>query len=354
MRKTSIALFALTTGCCYGQFASGRQSTRLELPTTSQHAQVMQRLGLTNITVTYSRPQVGGRKIWGDVVKYGEPWRAGANDNTTIQLSTAATIEGKPLAAGSYAVHMIPAPDAWTVAFSNNHTSWGSFSYKAEEDALRVRVNPRAAEMQEALAYEFNELHPDSAELTLRWEKLAVPIRIAVDADGLTLTSIRNQLRHLPGYDAESWDDGAEWLLDRKSNLNAALELVDRSIQMQPVFHNLQTKSRIQAVMGRKDDAAATMKLALQDANATEVYTYGRSLQREGMVAEAMDVFRQVAAKEPASWVAHIAIARVRSWEKRFPDAAVEAKAALPGAPLSLKKAIEGYIGKLEKGVDIN
>ncbi len=114
------------------------QSTQLDLPLQSQGARVTQTIGITDITVNYHRPLVNGRKVWGELVPYGQVWRAGANLNTTITFANDVTVEGQPLPAGTYGLHMIPNQDQWTIIFSKMHTAWGSFSYKESEDALRV------------------------------------------------------------------------------------------------------------------------------------------------------------------------------------------------------------------------
>ena len=159
----------------------------------SLKAGVMQRLGAdTDITIAYSRPGVKGRTIWGALVPYGMapgnqysknqpfPWRAGANENTTIEFSKDVLIEGKPLVAGKYGLHMIPSEKEWTIIFSKNNSAWVSFSYKQEEDALRVTVTPIAAPFQEWLTYGFEDLAGKSATAFLYWEKLKVPFKISL------------------------------------------------------------------------------------------------------------------------------------------------------------------------------
>lgn len=159
----------------------------------SLKAGVMQRLGAdTDIAIEYSRPGVKGRKIWGALVPYGMapgnqysknqpyPWRAGANENTTIEFSKDVLIEGKPLPAGKYGLHMIPGEKEWTVIFSKNNSAWGSFSYKPEEDALRVAVTPVAAPFQEWLSYGFDDLAGRSATAFLHWEQLKVPFKVSL------------------------------------------------------------------------------------------------------------------------------------------------------------------------------
>lgn len=162
-------------------------------PRESPGASVTQRIGSdTDITINYSRPKVKGRKIWGDVVPYGMspgnkwskdkpyPWRAGANENTTIEISEDVLVEGKKLPAGKYGIHMIPSEKEWVVIFSKNNSSWGSFSYKQEEDALRVTVTPVKAEHQEWLTYGFDDPTESSATAFLHWEKLKVPFKIQI------------------------------------------------------------------------------------------------------------------------------------------------------------------------------
>src|ERR1700720_3193651 len=140
----------------------------LNLPDVSQAAEVKQRIALTDIKITYHRPLVNGRKIWGGLVPYGKVWRAGANENTTIEFSDPVSVEGQPLAKGVYGLHMIPNPDSWAVIFSKTNTAWGSYSYKQDEDALRVNVKPRPLqENEEALEYEFEDLQASSATVTL-------------------------------------------------------------------------------------------------------------------------------------------------------------------------------------------
>src|SRR5438477_6519226 len=164
---------------CLGALAiaaipAGAQSLVMSLPRQSQRATVSQRVALTDITITYHRPLAGGRKIWGapNIAPYGQVWRAGANENTTFEVSDPVTIEGQRLERGAYGLHMIPNADSFTVIFSKNSTSWGSFSYDQKEDALRVTVKPQTAEMREELTYEVGSVKPDSAVVTLRWEKV--------------------------------------------------------------------------------------------------------------------------------------------------------------------------------------
>src|SRR3954470_15605312 len=191
----------------------------LKLPDVSQQAAIKQRVGLTDITITYHRPLTNGRKIWGGLVPMGEVWRAGANENTTIEVSSDVTVEGKPLGKGIYGLHMIPTADTWTVIFSKMATAWGSYTYNQAEDALRVTVKPRPNEMEEALEYEFEDLKPESVTVTLKWEKLAVPFKIAA-TDDATLANIRGQMRGRAQYEWDSANQAANYCLTKKVNLD--------------------------------------------------------------------------------------------------------------------------------------
>src|SRR5207302_358676 len=315
------------------QFKNGSQPTELNIPRVSQRASVTQRIGLTDVTITYHRPAVGGREIWGKTVPYGKVWRAGANENTTITFTDEVTVEGKPLGAGTYGLHTIPDKDQWAIIFSKNSTSWGSFSYDEKEDALRVIVKPHAAEAFEQLTYTFEDVKPESAVATLRWEKLAVPFQIGVDLKAVVLRSIKNELRSVGGFTWAGYDEAAQWCLDNNYNLEEALKWENTSIQNEERFENWETKSRILTAMGKKDEADKALATALEKANAIQLYVYARGFQRQGNAKRAFELFPQVPKKDPNSWVSHLALARIDSNKGDFPAAAKEMTQAISGAP---------------------
>ena len=330
------------------------QSALVDLPRASQHATLMQRVGLTNITLNYHRPLVNGRKVWGGLVPYGEVWRAGANENTTIQFSDPVTIQGQPLAAGIYGLHMIPAENQWMVIFSRMSNAWGSFTYDPKEDALRVTVKPQVSDFHEALTYDFDDPKPNSATVTLRWEKLAVPFTVGVDTDQIVVNSLHNQFRGLVQYNYQSWDDAATYFADNKANLEEALKYSERSIQIEERFDNLLTKSRILNELNRTQEASATRDKAMGIATPLQLHIYGRTLQSQGKQDEAFSVFRTNIKKNPDHWTAHNEAARLASAQGKFQDAAKEMRASLSGSPDQIKPQVEGLIKKLEAGQDIN
>src|SRR5579864_4112912 len=279
-------------------FAAGlcqAQSALLNIPRQSQHSVLTQRIGITNITINYHRPLVNGRKIWGDLVPYGQVWRAGANENTTIRFTDPVTIEGQALDKGIYGLHMIPGENEWTVIFSKVSTAWGSFTYKQDDDALRVKVKPQAAELHDALAYDFDDVKPDSAVVTMRWEKVAVPFKVHVNVNDLVTASIRQQIHGMNQYYWEGWDDAAGYFLANKIDLDEALKDEDQSIQVEERYDNVMNKSKILDAMGRKQDADAFRAKALDMANALQLYVYGRQLQGEKKQDEALAIYQSTA-----------------------------------------------------------
>ena len=333
---------------------AGAQSMVMSLPRPSQRAVVSQRVGLTDVTITYHRPLVGGRKIWDGVVPYGQVWRAGANENTTIEFSDPVAAEGQALARGVYGLHMIPGAESWTVIFSKNATSWGSFTYDKAEDALRVDVKPRAVDFHEALTYDFDDVKPDSALVTLRWEKMAVPFRVAVSQE-TTLANVRAQFRNLPQYTWQGWNDAAQYCLNGKINFDEALKWADKSIEMEERFDNLMTKAGLLEALNRGGEATAARNRAMEAANPTQLYFYGRQLQAQKKANEALDVFRVTGKRFPENWVGHMAMARVNSAGGNFDGAVKEIRAAqAAGVPDVQKKRVDELLQMLEAKKDIN
>jgi len=342
-----IAITAVSAACL-------AQSALLDIPRDSQHSTVVQRIGITDIKIDYHRPLVKGRTIWGKVVPYGEVWRAGANENTLITVTDPVTIEGQPLAKGIYGLHMIPGQDQWTVIFSKEHQAWGSFTYTQADDALRITVKPQASEMHEALTYDFDDVKPDSAVATLRWEKIAVPFKVGVNVHDIVQASLHNQLQGLAQYTWEGWDDAANYLLAQKYDLDEALKYEETSIRTEARFDNFMTKSQILEAMGKKDEAQTAKNEALARATAAQLYGYGRQLQGQGHQDQAFELFRQAAKKDPNDWLVHDGTARIYSAQGDFDNALKEIRISYSGAPDNQKIFIAPLVKKLEAKQDIN
>lgn len=318
----AVALFA--------QFKNGGQTTLLDIPRVSQRAVVTQRVGMTDVTVVYHRPQAKGRAVFGEIVPYDEVWRAGANDNTTIEFTDPVTIEGQPLPAGRYGLHMIPSRSDWTIIFSKNSTSWGSFSYDPKEDALRVKVKPSTTASRDLLTYDFTDVAPDRATLVLEWGDVAVPVRIGVDTPAITVVHMQEQLRHLPGFEAEAWRDAVLYLLDSETDYPLALQWIDRAIQMEGEnFDNLDEKAQVLTRLGRTSEAADFQAKAFKVATPAQVARVGTRWINEKRVDDAAALYKKLTAEHADLGSAWYGLARVQSLQG---DRA--------GAKQSLEKAI--------------
>ena len=207
----------------------------------NKKASVSERIGLTDVTIHYDRPGVKGRegKIWGQLVPVGfidqgfgnskaAPWRAGANENTTIEFTNNVKIQGQPLPAGKYGFFIAYDPNESTLIFSRNSSSWGSYYYNEKEDALRVKVKPQALDKNvEWMKYEFANQTENTATVILSWEKLSIPFTIETDYINDQLASFRNELRTEKGFIWQSWQQAAAWCLQRNTNLEQALQWSD-------------------------------------------------------------------------------------------------------------------------------
>src|SRR5687768_4182820 len=316
--------------------ATAAAQTTLTMPPDggNQRAEVAQQIGLVRVSVEYSSPDVHGPngedrrgKIWGALVPYGihdlgfnnakGPWRAGANENTVLTVSHPVKIQGQPVAAGRYGLHMLAGEKEWTLILSKNSTSWGSFSYDQAEDALRVTVTPEKAPYREWLAYDFVDRQQDRATLALHWEELRVPFTIAVeDAAGLYIDNMRRELRNFAGFRWQSWQTAAQYCLQQNRNLPEALTWAEKAIAMpgigQANFTTLSTKAQILDRMSRTSEADAVMAQALEAPNTQpfEIHQYGRRLLAAGKNKEALAVFQKNAKRFGDTWPVHVGLAR--------------------------------------------
>ena len=360
MRKAGsvrlLLLLSITSmnGVALSHVSAVRAQTVLDLPRPSQSASVMQRVGLTDINIHYSRPLVKGRKIWGALVPYDQVWRAGANENTTISFSDPVTIEGQPLAAGAYGLHVIPHEKDWTIIFSRNSTSWGSFTYKPEEDALRVNVKFAPSDFNEALTYEFADPQPNAVTVTLRWERLAVSFHVGVETSQIVARSLEKQLRAWSRWNWQSWDEAAEYLLENHGDLQVALADADHSIQVEERFENLLTKSQILAASQRKDEAITARTKALALASSQQLHNYGLALIAKGRAEEAFEIFKFNIEKRPNTLIAYIELARIASGRGDFAEAIKQINLALPLAPEAAQRNLQNMLRRLQNKEDIN
>jgi hypothetical protein len=352
--RCNLVLFVSLTGLSLDKALPAQ--TLLTLPEDSPRAVAAQRIGMTDVTIVYHRPFVKGRKVWGGLVPYGQVWRAGANENTTIEFGGPVSIEGQPLAKGLYGLHMIPDTDKWTVIFSKQAGAWGSFSYDQKEDAMRVTVKPETGELHDALAYDFDDLKFDSAVARLHWEKLAVPFRISVSKEAM-IENLRSQLRGGVQYNWIGWDEAAEFSLQAKTGLEDGLKWADTSIQNEERFENLMTKSNLLVALNRTPEATKAHDRALEVGNPLQLYQYGRRLMvQEKKPEDAFAVFRIIVKRAPDSLAGHLSQGRLYSAAGNFDGAIKEIKAAqaMPGISDGQVKVLDPVVKRLENHEDIN
>ncbi len=325
----------------------------LVLPEVSQKAQVTQRIGYTDVTIVYHSPYVNGRKVWGDLVPYDKVWRAGANENTTISFTDDVTIEGSALPAGTYGLHMIPNAGEWTIIFSKNYTSWGSFFYKQDEDALRVKVKPEARDFQEWLDYNFTDRKAASSKVTLSWEKMKVSFTVGVDVHTVALRHIREQLRNQPGFTWHGWEEAAHYCIVNKVNYDEGLKWVNRSIQMEENFTNVAAKAQLLTLMGNTKDAAEAkgkvMKL-IDAGSENQINLFGYELMNENDMPTALEVFRLNIKKHPDSWNVYDSMGEAYGKAGDNKQSLTNYKLALAKAPADQKDRIQKIIISAEKG----
>jgi hypothetical protein len=345
----------------------------------NQKSTVTQGIGLVRVTIDYNSPHVhrgGDRtgKIWGQLVPYGManlgfgtcgdqcPWRGGANENTVFTVSQDVKVQGQPLPAGSYGLHFLPGKDSWTVIFSKNYTSWGSFFYDVKEDALRVEAKPEKSEFHEFLTYEFPDRQPDKATVALLWENLKIPFTVTVDniAD-LYIGELQKQLRNSQGFTPQGWQLAAQYSLQSKSHLDEGLRWAEHAVDENrggsETFSTLLTLYQLQEANGKGDDAKKTLAKALNSPTATPIglHQLGRQLQGLGRNDEALKIFELNAKRNPGVWPTELGLARGYAAVGKTDEAIQHAKLAGKQAPDDANRAnvenlIRQWEGEKKKG----
>jgi hypothetical protein len=301
---------------------------QVKTPRDSKMAGVSEQIGITDVTISYSRPAVNGRegKIWGDLVPYGfvdyhygtskaAPWRAGANENTTIEFSTDVTIEGKPLAAGKYGFFVAMGQDKATLVFSNDNNSWGSFYYRPGSDVLRVEVPViKTTESVERLKYEFATETDSSAVISLQWEKIKIPFTVAVDLKKTQVDAYRYAFNSGSFYEYwQNMQQAADFCLVNDVNLEEGLSWADRSINTyfgEANFRTLTTYAGLLEKAGRRHEADSVLKIGLPKGSLEDIYFYGSKLIRMKKYKDAFDVFKVNYDKAPKNWLTNFGLAK--------------------------------------------
>lgn len=378
--KISILLAIILTSA----LAFTQETSELSFPPNGdeERAEVSQWIGPAKVSIEYHSPRVHNPvtndrtgHIWGELVHYGfvdegfgpsrsTPWRAGANETTTITLSDDAKVGGKDLKAGTYGLFLDLEKDGPSYWILNRHLGWGSFQYDPKDDVLRVSTNPEDAPFTEFLTYGFDERRPDSAVAFLQWEKKRIPLKIEVpNVNELYVAKLRQQLESWPGFRYEDWQTAAQFCADNKINLEEALTWADKAISSpfrgatvgHEDFATLQTKAAVLDAMGRETDADNVMEKAftLPDADALNVYSYAMHMLRSGRKDRAMKIFAFNQQKHPDDkfWTS-LGLARgytavgdktkaITNWEIVLRNIPTNLKAQTPNYESALKRLKE-------------
>lgn len=312
MKKISTLRLASVLASLLMSFAAQTQGITTPRP-ASPAAKVTQTIGISTVTVDYSRPSVKGREIWGALVPYGwntqgfgggkeAPWRAGANENTVIEFSHAAKVEGKEVPAGKYGLFfVINKDDSGEVILSKDYRSWGSFWYDPARDQLRAKIQLRAIPHTELLTYDFINLGKNSGELVLNWEKKQFPVKIEFATDEIVMANAVEELKGPTGFSWQGYSSAANYAMQNKVNQEKALNWIDQAIAQNKNFTTLNVKAGLLRQLGKTADADKLDKDAITIANEAELNQYGYQLLGGGKHDEAIKIFTLNTERHPES-----------------------------------------------------
>jgi len=229
----------------------------LKTPRPSPDATVIQFIGVTEVKIDYSSPGVKGRKIWGELVPFGEIWRTGANEVTTISFSDVVKVNGNELSAGTYGIHTIPGENEWEFIFSKDTEVDGSSTFDKDKEVLRVKAKPEEHHFMERMTFLFTDVIDNSVAVNLLWDKLKVSFNIETNTQELFLTKAREKLSWSPTFQA------AQYCLNKNINLEEALKWIEASCLISEVYWNTRVKAQIQNKLGMKSESITTMERAI-------------------------------------------------------------------------------------------
>ncbi|HKG96828.1 MAG TPA: DUF2911 domain-containing protein [Pyrinomonadaceae bacterium] len=298
LKRISVSFLVLLSLLCFAMSALAQ----ISVPRPSQKASVTQTIGVTDVTITYSRPGVKGRKIWGDplpeqaatkgeatldnqnerpkgapIVPWGHVWRTGANEATMFVITDDVLINGQKLPAGSYSLHTIPTKDEWTIVFNGTANQWGSFDYDPAKDTLRVKAKPQwLNDSQEWLTYSFDPVGDDTAQVNIRWEKISVPFTVKVpDVAGATMAKLKASVSNAKPDDWRTPMQAGNYLVNNQDPADDAqgMAWLDQSIKVKETFQNLANKAVALYKAGKKEEAVALGEQAIQRGKTDKVDT---------------------------------------------------------------------------------
>ncbi|NQV52511.1 MAG: DUF2911 domain-containing protein [Flavobacteriales bacterium] len=336
-------------------------------PRISPRASISQDIGVTQVTIEYSRPAVRGRNIWGTIVPFGmsnpgwgtatsAPWRAGADENTVITFSTPVKLNGISIEAGSYGLFMvIQETGDVQIILCSNKDSWGSYFYDEEEIVARARTSWQEHTFSEYLEYAFDDFTKNSAYCALNWETKSIPFEIVVDLNATVVEQLRNDLRGTARFSYIGPMEAANWCVQNNTNLEEALEWANLASNMNAQFSTLRVKADALRALGKMEESKAVMNQALPMASVLQLHGYGRQLITQGRVDDALNVFHANAKQNPNTWPVNYGLARGYSAKGQYTKAIGYLKKAEKICPDDINRnIIRENLAKLERGEDIN
>lgn len=371
--KSNTRLWTIAIALIASPFIASLQAQMLQLPDggVNLKSKAGRQIGVTDVEVNWNAPGVKGRegKIWGTniapysftVLGFGStmpsPWRAGANESTTLSFSTDVKINGKPLSAGTYGFFIALYPDSCTLIFNKNTKGWGAYFYNEDLDVLRVTTVQQKNQptAKEWLDYTFTNLNDHALEVALVWERWKIPFVVEVDLLNTTLASIRSQLSGAMGFDPPSLEAAAAWCLRNNTNFDQALTWInivtDPNLGGIKTFGAISTKAGLLAKTGKQAEADKMMQESLELANALELHAYARRLVSENKINEAMLVFEKNYNKHNGTWPTKAGMMRGYSAKGDLKNALKFAKLAVLDAPNEEnKRFLENAVKTLEAG----
>ena len=333
----------------------------LSFPRVSPQATITQNIGFATVEVEYSRPGAKGREIWGKLVPYGlapntfgngkpMPWRAGANENTTIKLSHDAKVNGVNLAAGKYSFHALVHEEEWTLIFNSDVDAWGSFFYEPSNDVLRTKVKPVEDEFKEWLTFDFDNFTQGSANLNLQWGKIILPISIKFDQHEVALDTFRKELSNRQGFNNVAWAAGARYCLNNNINLDEAMTWIDKSLGMNGGnnFNNNSIKAGLLTATGNKEEGDKLIEASMGNATEVELNAYGYRLMNQGNLDDAIKIFKINISRYPDAWNVYDSLGEAFNTKGDKEGAKKNYEIAHDKAPAAQKARIETTIKGLK------
>lgn len=281
------------------------QAQNITTPRTpSPAAKVSQTIGISTISVSYSRPSVKNRDVWGKIVPYGytvqnfgskteAPWRAGANENTTIEFSHEAKVEGQLVPAGTYGLFFVINKDeTGEVILSKDNRSWGSFWYNPSHDQLRAKIQLHTIGHTELLTYDFMNPTKNAVELVLNWEKKQFPVKVEFSVDEIVMANATEELKGPTGFSWQGYSSAANYALQNKVNLDKAMGWIDQAIVQNKSFATLNVKAGILKQMGKNEESEKIMNDVVAIATENELNLYGYQLINERNLDKAIEILK--------------------------------------------------------------